>query len=134
MPRYLLDTNAVSDLINDPRGRVAAAIKRVGEAAICTSIIVAAELRFGAAKRKSRRLLTQIETARAHLDVQPFAAPADRIYGELRADLERKGRPIGPNELLIAAHALALGCTLVTDDNEREFSRVKTLRVENWFI
>jgi len=129
MPRYLLDANAVSDLINDPRGRIAAAIERVGESAICTSIIVAAELRFGAAKRKSRRLLAQIETAFAHLDIQPFAAPADRIYGDLRADLERKGRrPIG---LLIAAHALALGCILVTG-NTREFARVKSLRVENW--
>jgi tRNA(fMet)-specific endonuclease VapC len=131
MSRYLLDTNAVSDLINDPHGRVARAIERIGESSICTSIIVAAELHFGAAKRKSRRLMTQIETALAHLDIQPFAAPADRVYGELRADLERKGPPIGPNDLLIAAHALALGCTLVTD-NEREFSRVKALRVENW--
>ena len=131
MPRYLLDTNVVSDLVNDPHGRVAGAIERIGESAICTSIIVAAELHFGAAKRKSRRLLTQVQTALAHLDIQPFAAPADRIYGELRADLERKGRPIGPNDLLIAAHALALGCALVTD-NEREFARVKSLRVENW--
>jgi len=131
MPRYLLDTNAVSDLINDPRGRIATAIERVGESAICTSIIVAAELRFGAAKRKSRRLLTQIETAFAHLDIQPFAVPADRIYGDLRADLERKGRPIGPNDLLIAAHALALGCILVTS-NTREFARVKSLSAENW--
>jgi len=131
MPRYLLDTNMVGDLVNDPHGRVAGAIERIGESAICTSIIVAAELHFGAAKRKSRRLMTQIETALTHLDIQPFAVPADRIYGELRADLERKGRPIGPNDLLIAAHALALGCALVTD-NEREFSRVKALRVENW--
>lgn len=131
MPRYLLDTNAVSDLINDPHGRVAAAIERIGESAICTSIIVAAELRFGAARRNSRRLARQIETAFAHLDIQPFAVPADRIYGDLRADLERRGRPIGPNDLLIAAHALALGCTLVTD-NTREFARVKSLRVENW--
>jgi tRNA(fMet)-specific endonuclease VapC len=131
MPRYLLDTNIVSDLVNDPQGRVAGAIERIGESAICTSIIAAAELRFGAAKRKSPRLLAQVETTLVHLDVQPFAAPADRIYGELRADLERKGRPIGPNDLLIAAHALALGCTLVTD-NEREFSRVKSLRMENW--
>jgi len=131
MPRYLLDTNAVSDLINDPHGRVAAAIERIGESAICTSIVVAAELRFGAARRNSRRLARQIETAFAHLDIQPFAVPADRIYGDLRADLERRGRPIGPNDLLIAAHALALGCTLVTD-NTREFARVKSLRVENW--
>ncbi len=89
MPRYLLDTNAVSDLINDPRGRVARAIERIGESSICTSIIVAGEVRFGAAKKKSRRLVTQIETAFAHLDIQPFAAPADRVYGELRADLDR---------------------------------------------
>ncbi|MGH6959192.1 MAG: type II toxin-antitoxin system VapC family toxin [Dongiaceae bacterium] len=131
MPRYLLDANAVSDLINDPHGRVAGAIERIGESSICTSIIVAAELHFGGVKKTSRRLMTQIETALAHLDIQPFAVPADRVYGDLRADLERKGRPIGPNDLLIAAHVLALGCTLVTD-NEREFSRVKALQVENW--
>jgi tRNA(fMet)-specific endonuclease VapC len=67
----------------------------------------------------------------AALDVLPFEAPADTAYGELRASLERSGRLIGPNDLLIAAQATALGLTIVTDD-EREISRVDGLPIENW--
>ena len=65
------------------------------------------------------------------MSIVPFAEPADQVYAELRAHLERAGTPIGPHDLLIAAHALALDLTLVTD-NLREFSRVPDLRVENW--
>ena len=126
--RFLLDTNIVSNLVHDPHGRAAGHIARVGEQHVCTSIIVAAELRYGAVKKGSRRLSAQLETV---LDVLPLEAPADAIYGELRVRLERLGQVIGPNDLLIAAQAQALGCTLVTD-NEREFSRVDGLLRENW--
>lgn len=129
--RYLLDTNAVSDLVRNPDGVVRERVAQVGSEQICTSIIVAAELRFGAIKRGSPRLIDQLETVLGPLDVIAFDAPADRIYGELRTNLERSGLPIGSNDMLIAAHALTLGCTLVTA-NEREFSRVPGLRVENW--
>ena len=129
--RYLLDTNTVSDLVRNPDGMVKDRIARTGSALVCTSIIVAAELRFGAIKRGSRRLLNQLETVLTPLDVVPLEAPADRLYGELRVDLERSGRPIGANDMLIAAHALALDCILVTA-NEREFSRIAQLRIENW--
>jgi tRNA(fMet)-specific endonuclease VapC len=129
--RFLLDTNIVSDLVRDPGGRAAGRIAQIGEALVCTSIIVAAELRYGAAKRNSQRLTTQLEAVLAALDVLPFEAPADTAYGELRASLERSGRLIGPNDLLIAAQATALGLTIVTD-NEREFSRVDGLPIENW--
>jgi len=127
----LLDTNILSDLVRHPQGVVRRWIERVGEDAICTSIIVAAELRFGAAKRGSVALAAQVEAVLSAMRVQPLDVPADREYGRLRLQLEQTGQPIGPNDLLIAAHALALGATVVTD-NQREFQRVPGLRVENW--
>lgn len=131
MTRYLLDTDTVSDLVRDPRGRAAAEIARVGERSVSTSIVVAAELRYGAAKKGSPRLSHQLEAVLSALPILPLEPPADRRYGELRAHLERLGRVIGSNDLLIAAQALSLGCTVVTG-NVREFSRVTGLTVENW--
>ena len=128
---FLLDTNILSDLVRNPRGRIFDRIKEVKEQNICTSIVVAAELRYGAAKKASLRLTTQLEAILQAIDVLAFEQPADTVYGELRTRLERAGQSIGANDLLIAAHALALDCTMVTD-NAREFSRVKDLRVENW--
>jgi tRNA(fMet)-specific endonuclease VapC len=129
--RYLLDTNIVSDLVRNPQGRAAEHIGRIGEAQVCTSIIVAAELRYGATKRGSQRLARQLDAVLGVLDVLPFAAPADTIYGEIRTRLEQTGRPIGGNDLLIAAQAMALGHTIVTD-NEAEFARIDGLVCENW--
>jgi len=129
--RYLLDTNVVSDLVRNPQGKVAQHIRKVGEALVCTSIIVAAELLYGAAKKGSPRLSAQLEAVLGALEVLPFERPADAAYGLLRAQLEQAGRPIGANDLLIAAHALALGFTVVTD-NEKEFARAKDLSVKNW--
>jgi tRNA(fMet)-specific endonuclease VapC len=129
--RYLLDTNMVSSLIRDPRGAVARRITEVGEAEVCTSIIVAAELRFGAAKKKSARLTAQVEAVLAALDILPFETPMDLTYGQIRVRLESAGTPIGGNDLLIAAQAMALGYAVVTD-NEREFSRIADLPLENW--
>ncbi len=129
--RYLLDTNVVSDLIRHPQGRVSEHIREVGEAQICTSIIVAAELRYGAAKKASPRLATQLEAVLGALDVLPFEVPADTAYGLIRTRLEQIGRPIGGNDLLIAAQAVALGYTVVTD-NEGEFARIDGLLRENW--
>lgn len=129
--RFLLDTNIVSDLVRNPRGPVARRIAEIGEAQICTSIIVAAELRYGAAKRASSRLSGQLEAVLGAIDVLAFEPPADAVYGDLLAGLERKGRPMGANDMLIAAHALALGHTIVTD-NEREFARIDGLALENW--
>ena len=129
--RYLLDTNIVSDLVRNPQGRVTQRIRRVGEAQVCTSIIVAAELRYGSAKKGSPRLAAQLAAVLSALEVLPFEAPADLTYGLLRARLEQSGKLIGANDLLIAAQALALGHVLVTD-NEREFGRVEGLKRENW--
>jgi len=129
--RYLLDTNIVSDLVRNPQGKVAQCIRKVGEAQVCTSIIVAAELRYGATKKGSPRLSAQLDAVLGALEVLPFEAPADAAYGLLRTRLEQAGRPIGANDLLIAAQALALGYAIVTDD-EQEFVHVKDLRRENW--
>lgn len=129
--RYLLDTNIISDLIRNPQGRVTGRIRDVGEAQVATSIVVAAELRYGAAKKGSARLTAQIEAVLGAMEVLPFEEPADRAYGALRARLEQKGHVIGGNDLLIAAQAVSLGFTLVTA-NEREFAKLKDLRCENW--
>ena len=131
MTRFLLDTNVLADLIREPQGRVARRIADVGEAQVCTSIIVAAEVRFGARRRASSRLTAQSEAVLASLAILPFAPPADVRYAEIRTRLESAGRLIGGNDMLIAAHALALDCTVVTD-NEREFARVPGLPLENW--
>lgn len=129
--RYLLDTNIVSDLVRHPQGRIADHIRKVGEAQVCTSIIVAAELRYGAAKKGSPRLTTQLEAVLGSLSVLALETPADAAYGSIRARLEAAGRPIGGNDLLIAAHAMAVGCIVVTD-NESEFARIDGLPRENW--
>jgi tRNA(fMet)-specific endonuclease VapC len=128
---FLLDTNIVSNLIREPQGRIADRIKIIGESNICTSIVVAAELRYGATKKASRRLTMQVEAVLGAIDTLPFDSPADEIYGSIRAQLELAGTPIGGNDLIIAAQAVALDLTLVTD-NDKEFSRISGLRVENW--
>lgn len=128
---YLLDTNILSDLVRHPHGAITGRIAVAGEETICTSIIVAAELRFGAAKSDSRKLMDRVDLILSALEVQPLEAPADHCYGDIRQYLARQGTPIGPNDLLIAAHTLSLDLTLVTA-NVREFSRVPGLKVENW--
>jgi tRNA(fMet)-specific endonuclease VapC len=127
----MLDTNIISDLIRNPQGRAAKRIERVGEANVCTSIIVAAELRYGCAKSGSRTLLKAVEDLLGEIGVLPFDAPADAEYGAIRARLETAGTPIGSNDLLIAAHAYATGSVVVTA-NADEFRRVRGLKVENW--
>ena len=131
MSRYLLDTNIIFDLIKNPRGRAARRIAKTGEDNICTSIIVAAELRYGCAKSGSRRPLKAVEDLLGEIEVLPFEVPADVEYGEIRAELETAGRPIGGNDLLIAAHSRALRATVVTA-NIQEFQRARGLKVENW--
>lgn len=129
--RFMLDTNVISDVIRDPMGKVAKQLEQEGESSICTSIIVASELRYGVSKSSSTELALRVDAALSAIEILPFDVPADGEYGKLRAQLAAKGKPIGPNDLLIAAHALSLGLTLVTD-NVREFKRVNGLSVVNW--
>ena len=129
----MLDTNIISDLARNPNGAVAKRIAEVGPDNICVSIVTAAELRYGCTKKESPKLFAQIEAILGSVQVLALDAPADVAYGNIRAELEAAGTPIGPNDLLIAAHALALGAVLVTA-NTGEFDRVRALQVENWII
>ncbi len=127
----MLDTNIVSDLVRSPQGRVFEQIAALDSDAVCISIITAAELRYGCAKKGSPRLLAQVEAILGSIEILPFDVPADIEYAGLRAELEAAGQPIGPNDLLIAAHAYSAGMTLVTA-NVGEFQRVRGLHIENW--
>ncbi|HWM66611.1 MAG TPA: type II toxin-antitoxin system VapC family toxin [Steroidobacteraceae bacterium] len=129
--RYLLDTHILADLIKNPSGRVQQRIVEVGEENICTSIIVACELRFGARKKNAPMLTARIERLLQTVEVLPLDGDVDRTYAEVRAMLEGIGRPSGANDMLIGAHALNEDCILVTN-NESEFARITGLTVENW--
>lgn len=128
---YLLDTNIVSALARRPQGPIAVRIAAVGATRVAISIVVACELRFGLAKIGATRLVHQVERILEHLPVLPLQSPVECHYAEIRHQLKRAGRPIGPNDLLIAAHARALGLTVVSA-NQDEFERVPGLCVENW--
>src|SRR3546814_14310039 len=92
----MLDTNIVSELARNPQGSVAARIAEVGPDAICVSIITAAELRYGCARKGSARLLAQIEAILDSLQILALDVPADTEYGGIRPELEAAGKPIGP--------------------------------------
>lgn len=132
---WLLDTNIISGLMREPTGsiavRLAQNLQQIEGAQIGTSVIVDCELRFGLAKNSSEKLLEAYRVTMAAIKLFNFESAAVQRYANLRHYLEGQGTPIGPNDMLIAAHALALNCTLVTD-NEDEFRRVPGLRVENW--
>jgi len=128
---YLLDTNIVSDLLRNPAGRIRRRISQVGSANVFIDVVIAAELKFGIAKKRSDKLAKQLETILKGLSVLPIEVPVDQLYAGLRADLERAGTPIGANDMFIAAHALSLDAVLVTD-NDKEFLRIANLKVENW--
>ena len=129
--RYLLDTNVLSRLVRAPPPRLLQRMREAGERNLCTSIIVACELRFGARKKGSAELASRIDQLLGSLDVLPLEAGVDTVYAELRFVLEARGQPIGANDLLIAAHALEQQALLVTE-NVGEFARVPGLRVEDW--
>ncbi|MEO7761848.1 MAG: type II toxin-antitoxin system VapC family toxin [Casimicrobiaceae bacterium] len=128
---WMLDTDTLSDLIRYPRGAVMGRLDATEPDTVCTSIVVACELRFGA-RRKGSILLTQrVEQLLDTLAVLPLDSPADQHYADIRAALEGAGTPIGGHDLFIAAHARSCDMTLVTH-NTREFARVPGLRVEDW--
>ena len=128
---YLLDTNTLSHLVRQPQGIVAERIAGVGEANVLTSVIVACELRYGAAKRASRRLTRQVEAVLGALTIRPLESDVERVYASIRVAVEMKGTPISALDMVIAAHARALDAVYVTD-NVAEFMRVPALKVEIW--
>ena len=128
--KYLLDTNILSDIIRTPSGIAAERFAKAERGELGTSIIAAAELRFGYVRVSSKRLEREIEGILSAIEIADWRAPADLRYATIRAELEKIGVSVGQNDMLIAAHASALEVTLVSDD--RVFSRVPGLKVENW--
>ncbi|TDK39403.1 type II toxin-antitoxin system VapC family toxin [Rhizobium deserti] len=127
---FMLDTNIVSAIVRDPRGKVLERLLEVGEENAFISIITHGEIWYGVEKNGSEELAKKVSAVTRRLYVAPLNLPGDQRYAEVRLAL-RQGKNIGPNDLWIAAHALALDAILVTD-NEREFSRVPGLKIENW--
>ena len=127
----LLDTNICIYIINAKPPTVLARFKqyRLGDIGLCS--VVAAELAFGVAKSGSVRNRQALEMFLAPLTILPFDAPAVWVYGDLRADMERRGTPIGSLDTMIAAHALSQHALLITN-NTREFAKVPGLQLDNW--
>ncbi len=129
---YLLDTNACVDYFTARYPSVVARIQRSSPDDLRLSVVVVAELRYGADHSARRRTNhARIDTLIEEIETLDFDLRAAASYGQVRAQLEASGTPIGPNDMLIAAHALSRGLTVVTDNLE-EFERVKGLKVENW--
>lgn len=131
MLKYMLDTNIAIYTLKHRPVKVRAAFKQhTGE--MCLSCISLGELIYGAEKSAQvERNLSVVEGLAARLTIEPFDAQAAMHFGQLRAELSRSGRVIGPYDMMIAGHARTLGLILVTN-NRREFDRVPGLRVENW--
>ncbi len=131
MVRYLLDTNTASYAIKGNVASVRARLLSTPMAEIGISVITEAELRFGVARLPSAiRLKGLVEEFLLRVEVLSWTSDAARHYAEIRAALERSGRPMGNMDMLIAAHALAVEAVLVTHD--RVFRRVKGLKIEDW--
>ena len=129
--RYLLDTNILSDVIKNPQGLVANRMIVLDYDDLFTSIIVASEMRYGVEKKGSAVLAERVDLLLQTIQVASLDVDADRYYGIIRLHLERQGKIIGANDLLIAAHALSMDAVLVTD-NIREFERIDGLKIDNW--
>lgn len=131
---YLLDTHIISHMMKNGTGTAAQCCRALLHSPvavrIATSIVVQCELLYGLAKYPSTRLQTAYALHMANLPVLALDDSVPTHYAQLRAHLEKLGTPIGANDTLIAAHALALGATLVSSD--AEFARVPGLQVENW--
>jgi tRNA(fMet)-specific endonuclease VapC len=129
--RYMLDTNICIYLINDRPAQVRKRLEALTPGDVGVSSITVAELAYGIAKTRSTRNRAALEGFLLSLEIADFGLDAAMVYGEVRAAVERKGTPIGPLDMQIAAHAIALDVVLVTN-NRREFNRVAGLRLENW--
>ncbi len=129
--KYLLDTNICIYIINERPKAVRERFRRLAASEVGVSSITVAELAFGVSKSGSARNRAALQAFLVPLDIAAFDLAAALAYGDLRANLQRRGQPIGPLDLQIAAHALSLDAILVTN-NEREFRKVPGLSLENW--
>jgi tRNA(fMet)-specific endonuclease VapC len=130
--QYLLDTNICIYIRKKKPERVSQRFHKVGSGEMAISVITYGELLYGANKSEQRaRSLATVQEFVRMVPPLPLPENAAEAYGFIRAELESRGEMVGPNDLWIAAHALASGLTLVTND-EREFRRVRGLKIQNW--
>lgn len=130
MPTYMLDTDTVSYALRG-HGRVGDRILEHRPSELCISSVTLAELRYGAELKGSEKLHRLIHTFVSNFPLVQLDAAAADAFGTVAAKLTRSGIPIGPLDTLLAAHALSLGSTLVTN-NSRHFERVEGLKIESW--
>lgn len=128
---WMLDTDTCSYILRERPPQVLERLDKVARDEVVLSTVVCAELRYGAARLKSKKLAATIEAWLGLFVVLPWDDAASRAYARIRAALEAGGKPIGNLDVLIAAHAIACGAVLVTN-NTRHFSQVTGLRIENW--
>ncbi len=129
--RYLLDTNTVSYILKGNPPRVRQHLARIPMEAVSVSVVTEAELRFGLARRPdAKNLRVAVEEFLLRVDILPWDSSAAGHYGDIRAEIEAAGAPMGNMDLMIAAQALSAGATLVTSD--RSFHRIKRLKIEDW--
>lgn len=129
--RFLLDTDTVSYALRG-EGAVATRLTSHTPSEVCMSAISLSELRFGAEKRRSKRLHDLIDVFASSIEVVSFDAAAAAMFGRLAANLSSRGTPIGQLDTLIAAHAMSLNLTLVTN-NSKHFKQVHGLKLANWY-
>jgi tRNA(fMet)-specific endonuclease VapC len=128
---FLLDTNILIAMSKQRPG-LAERLEGIPAAAVVLSSVVVAEIEYGIAKSGRRQHNRRVfDTLLSGFQVLPFDAAAARLYGPIRANLEKRGRLIGPYDLMIAAHARSVEAVLVTDKT-KEFGRVAGLKIENW--
>lgn len=130
-PRYLLDTNTVAFHIRRSSSSLQRRLRRIPATRLALSVVTEMEIRYGLARNPSLRIAPLIEAFLAGITILPLTSDVAKQYGRIRATLEKAGSPIGPLDLMIGAHALALGATLVTN-NTAEFRRIPGLRCEDW--
>ena len=129
--RYLLDTNVVSFHIRGSSAALQGRLRRIKAASVALSVVTEMEIRFGLARNPGLRIAPLVEQFLDAMTILPLDSDVARAYARIRSELEAEGRPIGPLDTMIAAHAVSVGATLVTND-VREFRRVRGLRVADW--
>jgi len=127
---YLLDTNNASYIMRNDKPALTSRMAHVPPSSLAVSSVTEAELRFGVERRPERQLSAAADFFLRHISILPWDSAAARSYAGLRIDLEMRGKLLGLHDMMIAAHALALGATLVSHD--KAFTRIKSLKVADW--
>lgn len=130
--KFLIDTNICIYIMNERPPGVIKKFKKLDPGVIGISSITVSELQYGVSKSKYKKQnLKRLEEFLVPFDILPYDELASEFYGDIRLNLEERGRIIGPLDLLIAAHAISRSLVLVTN-NDKEFKRIKSLKIENW--